>query len=198
MTPREFLARVEQKNAALTTLVAEFEQVREDPLWMDTVRSTGKFWYQSPGLFRASYKSENDTEIWITPDRMVTYTPAIKQVDILGIPQGDKAPINQLLLGFGVKVAEIEKIFTMQPADPAEPGDYSIRFNSRDLSRSLQFRTITIHFNPATLEPRVLVLEDDQSVITMTLRRVQQNIAVDPALFEQRWPAGTEVIDHRQ
>ncbi|MCC5877736.1 MAG: outer membrane lipoprotein carrier protein LolA [Candidatus Sumerlaeia bacterium] len=193
----EFLQKVERKNEEIKSLSAEFEQLRVDPIFHDEVESKGKFWYRSPGEFRASYDSRHPAEIWIFPDHLINYSPSIKQVDILPIEQGENAPINQMLLGFGVKTESILEVFDVGLIEAEKDGQVAIEFHSRDLDRSLYYRRIVIHFQEENAEPAKLFLEDGESEITVTIRGVKQNPDLDAALFTPKWPDDVEVIDQR-
>lgn len=193
----EFLRKVEKKNEELKSLSAEFDQLRVDPIFLDEVESKGKFWYRAPGEFRATYDARHPAEIWIFPDHLINYSPSIKQVDIIPLEQGDDAPINQMLLGFGVKTENILEVFDVGLKDAEKEDQIAIEFHSRDLERSLFYNRIVIHFQKESAQPAKLFLEDGESEITVTIREVKQNPELDPALFEPKWPDDVEVIDQR-
>lgn len=191
----KFLTALEAKNAEMTSLQADFDQVRADASFLDEVRSEGTFWYQAPKKFRASYRDKNSSEIWISEGRFVSYVPKLKQVEIARQAQGEDAGVSQLLLGFGVKVAEIRKIFTFRELRRAE-GNVVIEFVSKDVSRSLQFKRIVITFDQATLLPERLELEDQQSVIRMDLKNIRLNPKLKDSIFKEDWPKDVDVVEY--
>lgn len=193
----EFLKKVEVKNEELKSLEAEFEQLRVDPIFLDEVESKGRFWYQAPGKFRASYDARHPSEIWIFPDHLVNYSPTIKQVNILPLRQGDDAPINQMLLGFGMKTENILEVFDVAFHEAESEDHVAIKFKSLDLDRSLFYERIIIHFEKENAQPVKLFLEDGESEITVTLKSIKRNPTVDPKLFETSWPDDVEIIDER-
>lgn len=193
----EFLRKLEEKNKEIESLHAGFDQVRIDSIFLDEVKSSGHFWYQAPGKFRASYDSRHPSEIWIFEDHTINYIPSIEQVEIYPLPKGDDAPINQMLLGFGVQTERILEVFDVKALPREEDGLLRIEFLSKDLERSLFFSRIVIHFEEEEVQPRVLILEDDQSEITVTLREIIRNPEIEASRFEPSWPEDAEVLDSR-
>ncbi|CAN5468830.1 hypothetical protein BH09SUM1_BH09SUM1_21480 [soil metagenome] len=190
-----FLSVLEAKNAETKSLSAEFTQIRTDSVMFDEVKSSGKFWYQSPNKFRASYKSDNSSEIWMDGERMVEHIPSMKQVYIVPMDSGDDAPISQLLLGFGVKVSKIQKLFTIKSAKAPNQSIVSINFISKDLDKTMNFSGIRVDFDRASAKPLTINLQDDQSSITMNLRKIELNPKLKADVFEvpKKWPEGTDV-----
>ncbi|MEO8377672.1 MAG: outer membrane lipoprotein carrier protein LolA [Candidatus Sumerlaeota bacterium] len=196
-----FLQKVEAKNKETKSLEAEFTQVREDSVMGDTVHSEGHFWYKAPGKFRASFpenKADKSyaSEVWMEGNTMSTYTPKLEQAEILEQATGDEAPVNQWLLGFGLQVEKIKKIFEIAPAGLQKPGLYGIDFHSKNLDQSLQFDVITIYFDGKKIEPAIIVLADDSSKTTISLQKVKFNPDIDDKKFKTDWPAGTQVINY--
>lgn len=196
-TAIDFLRRVEKKNAETKTLQAEFTQVRKDLIYDVEVRSNGRFWYKAPGLFRASYDAEADnqaSEIWMRDNQLINYLPGLKQVEIIEQRPGAKEPINQMLLGFGVKVEQIEEVFDVKASPKGEKGLMGIQFDSKDLEQSMQFTRVTIYFDEQKVEPAKIVLEDDSSIIRLELKKVRFNPSVDEKLFKTSWPGDAQVF----
>lgn len=194
-----FLHKVEAKNRETKSLEAEFSQVREDSIMGDTVRSEGRFWYKAPGKFRASYPENKEdksyaSEVWMEGNTLSTYTPKMKQAEILEQATGDDAPVNQMLLGFGLQVSKIEKVFDVAPAAEKKPGLYGIDFHSKNLDQSMQYDTITIYFDEKKIEPATIVLRDSSASTTISLRKVKFNPEIDDKKFETDWPANTQII----
>ncbi|MCC6546877.1 outer membrane lipoprotein carrier protein LolA [Candidatus Sumerlaeota bacterium] len=194
-----FLHKVEAKNKETKSLEADFTQVREDSIMGDTVRSDGQFWYKAPGKYRASFKPSKDdksyaSEIWMEGNTLSTYTPKMKQVEIVEQPTGEEAPINQMLLGFGLQVDKIQKLFDVSPAEEKKAGLYGIDFHSKNLDQSMQYDTITIYFDEKKIEPNTIILRDSSSVITISLQKVKFNPDIDDKRFKTDWPDSIKPI----
>lgn len=192
-----FLEKVEQKNEQTTALTAEFRQLRIDRIFDEKVESQGRFWYKEPGKYRASYTSENDSEIWIVEGKLINYVPSLRQVEIIPQATGDDAPINQILLGFGVKVDKIKRHFEVTSSATKRRGMVGIDFVSKDPEKSMGYDRITVFFDEEKVEPRTIILEDETSQITVDLTRVRLNPEIDDSVFEPTWPSNAEVLEYR-
>lgn len=193
----EFLSRLEKRNAETKALKAEFSQVRTDRMFLTEFRTKGRFWYRAPNLFRASYENDEgaDSDIWMRDSQIIQYTPGARQVDIVKQKTGSDAAVNQLLLGFGIKVSEITRLFDVSPEENAVPaGMTGIRFESKDPERSFGYNTIHVFFDSESMEPRRIVAEDEQQDVTIELTSVRLNPDIEDAIFQPKWPEGTEVL----
>ncbi len=193
----DYLHKVEAKNSETKALQAEFRQIRRDILFDDTVRSDGAFWYEAPDRFRASYDSEHGSDIWMMDGKIINYLPDLKQVEIFAQESGEEAPVNQLLLGFGIEVERILKIFEVAIDDNLTNKDeIAIVFDSKDLRRSMEFEQITIVFDKESVEPQQLILKNAESIITVYLDHVKLNPKIKEKVFETDWPGDVEVLDY--
>ncbi len=192
----EFLAKLEEKHEETTSLHAQFVQVREDTVFLEEVRSEGQFWWREPELFRATLRSEHDSEIWIRDGNMYEYIPDLRQVDVVPQAQGEDASIHQWLLGFGVKVEQIERNFDVRVLPEAEEPDWlAIEFIPHEDGQRFEFEEVVIHFHEEEAEPRRIVLDDGVSIITIDLRRVRVNPTIRDSVFELDWPEDVDVVD---
>jgi len=194
----EFLRSVQQANEELQTLRAKFDQTRIDLTFGDSIESKGEFWYRAPDLFRASYDAEHSSEIWMMDGQLISYVPANEQVEIIKLKQGEDAPINQLLLGFGVQVDKILEIFDVRLLESEDDDIASVEFVSKDLARSLEYETITIDFDREDKEPRALKLFQLDNEVTVELKSVKINDDIDDDVFKTNWPDDAEVVTYRQ
>jgi outer membrane lipoprotein-sorting protein len=89
-----------------------------------------------------------------------------------------------MLLGFGIKVDRITRLFDVRTLDSAERGQVRIEFTSKDLDRTFNFSRIVVSFDERQLEPRVIEMEDNMGTRTITLRRVRINPTIRDSVFE--------------
>jgi outer membrane lipoprotein-sorting protein len=202
--PREaaiaFLRSIEEQNKNVTTLYGRFEQVRVNPMFLEEINSTGEFWYAKPDRFRCDYKQPAAVSFYMSGNEVVTYTPELAQVEKYRIPGGnDSAPINQMLVGFGVQTEKILEVFTVRlaPVQPSDEAQLAIEFASRDIDRSLGFSRITVTFDRESREPRQLFLEEEQDTVLVTLNLVRQNSEIPEGTFEHKFPPNVEIIEYR-
>jgi len=199
-----FLRRVEQKNKELQTLYGKFRQLRVNPMFLEEIKSRGEFWYAKPSKFRCDYATETEPEptesrFYLLGDQGLYYTPDLNQLEKFRLTGGgDDAPINQMLVGFGVKTEKVLEVFNVRFADnqPAGGKQTVLEFISKDLERSMDFRKITVTFDTEKLEPRRLVMEEEQDVVEIDLEKIEVNPKIPDSRFEQDFPEGVEVIEH--
>ncbi|MEQ8820245.1 MAG: outer-membrane lipoprotein carrier protein LolA [Sumerlaeia bacterium] len=205
VTPQElreqaetFLRKIEEKNKDVTTLHGVFEQTRINTMFLDEIHSNGEFWYKKPSKFRCDYYEPTRMSFYMLGNDLTTYTPELKQVEKYTLESGDGAPINQMLVGFGVQTERILELFDVKlaPIQPAEENLLIVDFVSRDLDRTLGYSKITITFDTAELEPMVLVLEEEEDVVTVNLKEVEFNADIPEDKFETKFPEGTEVVEY--
>lgn len=192
----QFLEGLEDKYSNTKSLRAEFDQLRIDHGLMNEVESSGRFWYRAPDQFHAVYESgESNEKIWMRDGELITYVPELEQVEIIPQEQGEDAPMNQLLLGFGLKTEKIQDLFEVSISEKETPKDQiAIAFKSRDLNRSMGYETITIFFSREEKQPKRIILEDPQSTTTVNLRKVQVNPKIKDSVFETKWPDDADVL----
>jgi outer membrane lipoprotein-sorting protein len=190
----EFLKRVESANQETKTLYAEFEQTREDAMMARKIKSSGKFWYRAPNNFYAEYETEYSSRVWIDGKQAVEYIPRLKQVDIAEVEQGEDAPITQVLLGFGVKVERILRLFEVNELPSPKPDQTAIEFLSKDPGRTMEFDRIVVHFDTKSASPRTLEMEDETGPRVIELKTVRINPSIRDSVFElPKWPDDVEV-----
>lgn len=193
-----FLGQVEAKHAETKSLAASFSQLRVDENFLEEVRSQGKFSYVAPNRFRAEYSGDDEavegSSVLIVGNRLYNYVPRLEQVDVVDLPEGESAAVHQMLLGFGVKVRTIEECFRVEPGEGGEPGERVLNFVSKDRRRTLNFRTVKITFDEASLQPKRLVMEDETSRTEITLSNVEVNPQIDPKVFSTEFPPDTEIL----
>lgn len=197
----DFLAQLQAQNANVDTLWGQFTQVKESPVFLDTVTSDGEFWYRRPDLFRCDYKTPTESRFFIIGDTAMQYTPEIKQVDKYKLESGDQAPINQMLVGFGLNTAKILEVFDVRPAarQPADPALFTIEFLSRNAERTLEYNRIEVTFDRATKEPRRMYLEqggEDGDTVDIKLLAVKRNEVIEANVFVLSFPPDVDVIEY--
>lgn len=193
-----FMRALEQKNKDLTSLYGSFHQVRINKMFLEEVRSNGEFWYARPNRFRCDYHEPSEARFYLIENTGYYYTPELKQVEKFRLEGGDSAPINQMLVGFGLSVDKILEVFDVALAAP-QPEDKSqivVDFNSRDTERTLDYKRIRITFDREKLEPRILEIEEEDDSIKVTLQKIQPNAEVAADRFETKFPAGVEIVEY--
>lgn len=193
-----FLRQVEEHNAEVTSLRGRFTQVRVNPMFLEEIESEGEFWYRKPNQFRCDYFTPIESRFYLLGREGLYYTPEYNQLEVFRLRGGDSAPINQMLVGFGVKTEKILEVFRVAEAPEANRSDseYTLRFISKDLERSLDFREITVTFDKNRLEPLRLVMQEEQDTVEVTLTETERNAEIPGEKFAKSFPPDVEVIEH--
>jgi len=193
-----FLRALEQKNKDLKSLYGSFHQVRLNKMFLEEVQSNGEFWYSKPNRFRCDYHEPSEARFYLLENTGYYYTPELKQVEKFRLEGGDSAPINQMLVGFGLSVDKILDVFNVSLASPqpADKAQIVLDFDSKDTERTLDYKRIRITFDREKLEPRVLEIEEEDDSIKVTLQKIQPNAEVPADQFKTDFPAGVEIVEY--
>lgn len=191
----EFLKQLENKYADLETLHGTFEQLRVNTMFSEEVHSRGEFWYTKPNLFRCDYFDPSPAQFYLVGDTGYFYSPANLQLEKYQLETGANAPINGMLVGFGLSVDKVLEVFSVRMAEeqPADPNLVRIVFISRDTSRTLDFRRIIVTFDREKLEPRVLFMEEAEDTVEITLKKTEKNAPIPASTYETKFPDNVTV-----
>lgn len=182
----ELLRKIEEKNEDLKTLHGTFDQVREVVMFSERTESSGEFWYTKPNLFRCDYFEPSAAQFYMVNNTGYFYSPENKQLDKFTMESGDEAPINEMLVGFGLKTEKILEYFSVQlaPQQPEDSDLMTIDFISNDKNRTLDFQKITITFDEEDLEPRRIVMQEAEDLVEITLKKIKKNAEIPAKTYE--------------
>jgi len=191
------LRDLEEKNKDLETLHGTFIQVRQNRMFDEEISSRGEFWYSQPNKFRANYSDPSPYHFWMIGNMIHSYTPEIKQVERFRVQQsGDDAPINSMLVGFGMDTNKILDVFTVRVIESeSDDSRVAIEFNSKNTDRTLEFQTITVWFDRENLTPQRMHMQEIEDEVTIDLTEVRVNADVAPSVFELNFPEDTTVVE---
>ncbi|MDK2971864.1 MAG: Outer rane lipoprotein carrier protein LolA [Candidatus Sumerlaeota bacterium] len=190
-----FLRKVEEANRDVETLYGKFSQVRENVMFSEEIHSNGEFWHTRPNKFRCDYKDPSPAQFFLIENTGYFYSPENKQLDKFKVDASEDAPINELLVGFGLKVELILDVFNVSLAEDqgTDPGQIVIDFLSRDVDRTLNFQKITIAFDKEELQPRKLVMEETEDVVRIEIIEIRKNPPIPESTYETTFPADVTV-----
>ncbi len=193
-----FLRQLEEKNEGLTSLYGSFHQVRSNKMFLEEIESNGEFWYIKPDQFRCDYHEPSEARFYLVGDTGLYYTPELKQVERFQLQTGDSAPINQMLVGFGLSVERILDVFTVHLPEeqPSDEKLLTVDFVSKDVSRTMDYTRIRITFNREALEPRLLEMDEQEDSVTVRLKKIQPNAEIKEDLFKTDFPADVEIVEY--
>ncbi len=196
-----FLRTLEKKNSETKSLQAEFDQVRIDRTLFEEVKSQGRFWYQAPGSFRADYEATDgksiNTTIWMTKGKVVSYTPELEQVEVIRQDASDDAPVNQMLLAFGVETEKILSQFEVVVDEEKSTDDrIAIQFKSRKPELTMGYETIVVTFDREKVEPKEILLSNEGEELRLQLNKTKINPSIKDDVFEMTWPDDVDVLEY--
>jgi outer membrane lipoprotein-sorting protein len=200
----ELIRRLEAKYMKTMTFYGEFNQTKVSKLFLEEIRSKGKFWYQKPGKFRCEYLPPNAQVNLLLDDVAYVYIPDIKQVEVYHFKTEDSPvkKLNQMLLGFGVSVKDVLEVYDVHSLPREDTEDsFSLLFKLKKKEEGINFESINLSVRKKDLLPLKLVFiepgagntEGDKTEIL--LKSVKFNEKIDESFFKPDFPKDAEVIE---
>ncbi len=165
----ELLKRMEEKFQNLQSVSGSFVQSRTDPEFKMTRNDQARFWILKPNHYRAEYQGSGgqpgEVQL-ITGQTFYNYVPQLKQVATYKFRgESNVRDLNYMLLGFGAKAEEVQKVYTVQPLQ----GGTGVQLTPRDPQQA-SFRYILMKVNSETLYPESFTMrQPDGTDMTITL-----------------------------
>lgn len=196
---KDILRLLEAKYKETKTFTGEFEQLKVSEMFLEEIRSEGRFWYEKPGKFRCEYLPPNEQVNLILDDVAYMYIPEIKQVEVYRFKSEDSPikKLNQMLLGFGVSVEDVLEVYHVRSLPEEETGDlFALHFKPRSKEEGLNFESIKLWVKKKNLVPaRLLFLEPGGDTTRIELEKVEFNRKIKPSVFKPDFPEDAEVIE---
>lgn len=186
----DVLKRMEEKFQNLQSVSGSFVQSRTDPEFNMTRNTQARFWILKPNHFRAEYQDPSgqagEVQL-ISGQTFYNYVPQLKQVATYKFRgESNVRDLNYMLLGFGAKVEEIQKVYAVQPLQ----GGTGVQLTPHNPQQA-SFRYILMKVNPETLYPESFTMrQPDGTDMTITLAggSLQMNPQISPNDFRPNFP----------
>ncbi|MBN1515554.1 outer membrane lipoprotein carrier protein LolA [Candidatus Sumerlaeota bacterium] len=206
----DWLKKIEEKHQTIQRVVAEFDQVKMNSLFLEEIRSIGILRYIKPDRLMIVYNppekiSELDREDnpvlynYLIGDVFWVYNPSIKQADKFYLKHEDdeQRRINEMLIGFGASVEQLKAHFRIAILPVAPDGAAGIRFVPLPENEDRLFKSMELYISKKELRPLMFHFVDSQSddETTVTIKNVLWNVEVDEKLFELDFPRDVEIIE---
>jgi outer membrane lipoprotein-sorting protein len=199
---RELLTLLETRYKETQTYQGEFDQVKKSEVFLEEVRSKGKFWYQRTGRFRCEYLPPNAQVNLILDNMAYMYIPEIKQVEIYHFKSSDSPvkKLNHMLLGFGASVKDVLEVYDVRWLQEEEtPEAFALIFkpiHQSTTEEEFQFEAIKIWVKKDALLPsRLVFIETGGDRTEVTLTNVEFNKKIKDSVFKPDFPKDAEVIE---
>jgi outer membrane lipoprotein carrier protein len=133
--------RVVERQRGLRTLRADFVQVRQSTMLLDTVRSTGEFYYRAPDRVRWDYRQPDPLVVLFADDIVTTYDPEGRRAERVKVSSGDRRFVQAL--GGTLPLDDLLEYFRIRFEDAGAPQPY--RFELRPTLASVKRRLDSLH-----------------------------------------------------
>jgi len=195
----EILKLLEDKYKETNTFLGEFSQQKVSKLFLEEIRSRGRFWYEKPGRFRCEYLPPNEQVNLILDDVAYVYIPEIKQVEVYRFKAQDSPvkKLNQMLLGFGTAVKDVLEVYDVHSVPREEIESYFVLlFQLRKKEEGLNFESIKIWLDKKNLQPlRLVFLEPGGDETEINIKKLDFNKRIKESVFKPDFPSDAEVIE---
>ncbi len=196
----QFLKKLQEKNKTITTIEGKFNQIKNQKLFLEEIKSEAVFYFKKPGKFRCDYLPPNEMINYLIDNTAYMYVPENKQVDkyIFNSEGSQIKQLNQMLLGFGVSVEDIEKVFDTDMDNTLADNEKQtvIIFSSKEKDTSVNINRIHIWFDNETLKPiKVINYEDSGDETIIELKKIEYNVKISDDKFVPKFPKDVEIIE---
>lgn len=202
------LKKIEQKHLTIQRVEAEFEQVKTSTLFLETIKSEGRFWYakpdeNNPDRLRIEYSSPSELINLVIGNTAYIVNPEIRQVEKYNFQKEDRTTqqLNQMLLGFGQSVAELEKFFHIDIIEKALGDDedlLGILFRPLPHVKKRLFEECRVFISQKEdeLYPKSFTIIDTQGdKTTVTIKSVNWNREISEDKFSVDFPKNWDWIE---
>lgn len=186
----ELLKQMEEKFQGLKSVSGTFAQSRTDPEFKTKTNSQAQFRILKPNYFRADYQGAGGQpgEVQLIADQtFYNYVPQLKQVATYRFRgESNVRDLNYMLLGFGAKVDEIQKVYAVKPLQSGT-GVQLTPHNPQQAS----FRYILMQVDPQSLYPTGFTMRQPDGTdmsVSLNLNSLQVNPAISASDFRPNFP----------
>lgn len=192
--------KLEEKHKTLKTVVGTFIQIKNQKIFLEEIKSEGIFYFKKPGKFRCDFLPPNEMINYLIDNTAYMYVPENKQVDKFTFnPEGSQIKqLNQMLLGFGVSLDDIDKVFNYETDNSlAENKNQTvIVLVPKEKDKSVGISRIHIWFEKDSLNPmKIINYEDSGDETTIILKDVKINKDISEDKFIPKFPKDVEIIE---
>ncbi len=191
----DLLRQMESKFANVKSVAGSFSQSRKDPTFKTESTIPASFQILKPSYFRAVYQAEQGQKpsVQLISDRMYyQYVPEFNQVNTYQF-KGDSnvRDLNYLLLGFGAKADEVNKVYKVSSLE----NGYGVLLIPRNPAEA-SFKSIAMEVDKQSLYPaRFTMRQPDNTDLTVRLNTgsLEINPSLSPSDFRPNFPGAKQV-----
>ncbi len=202
----KWLRALEEKHRDHRRASGKFTQEKTDPIFLEKIKATGRFWYERPSNFRCDYDKPEASTSLVTGDQVTLYFPEFKQAERYRLSREGSgiSEVNQMLLAFGIETDKVLKHFVVQH-DPATSADIiRLTFTPRAKREDRPFAQFVLEIPKPDLPTQpedqpycrfeIKGDEGDRTVVVIT--EIKWNDPDMPAdIFQLHLPRDVEIIE---
>lgn len=190
----DVLARFDAVQNSILTLSAEFRETTQNPLLLDPISASGRFFMTKPDSIRWEYTQPEEMRFVIASDIYTGYFPEQKRAERRNIQRWSEHIFR--FFGLGQGSVELGKFYdiSLDTASNDRPGTYLLQLEPS--KRRVRKRVDEVHFwlDASTYLPvRVEYVGKDGSSRVIEFDDIRLNPELAASLFTVDIPAGVKV-----
>lgn len=201
----EWLRKIEELHKPHSRASGTFRQIRKDPIFLEEIRATGRFYYERPDRFRSDYNPPEESTTWVIGNEVTLYFPDLRQVEKYRMSREGSGvgEMNQMLLAFGIETTTVLKHFTVSTTPSKQADLVRLVFVPKGPRRERPFQRFELALTKSILAPkpgeetfRIVGAEGDVTSIEIT--GINWNPPADAewkTKFQLKFPRNVEIID---
>jgi len=196
----KWLTAMEERHRDHRRAKGEFTQTKTDPVFLEEIKATGKFYYERPNNFRCDYDKPDPSTNLVVGDRVTLYFPDFKQAERyrVGREGSGIGEVNQMLLGFGIDAAKVAEHFLVANDRSTSADIVRLIFVPKAKREERPFARFILELTKRDLTPtmfRIIGEESDETVIKVT--QITWNAELPPDIFDLKLPRDVEIIEEQ-
>ena len=187
------IERIKLQQAELETMEAEFVQIKESEMLVETQESRGYFWYQAPDQVRWDFADPDDMVVLIREGSMLTWFQDLKRAERVNV--GRQADRVMEYLSASNSLRTLQRYFNLQVAFPKDSeAPYDLKLSPRVDRVAERIAGMQIKLHRTGFYPVYLRYEEPGGDVTeLRFEKVVVNEPIEEGRFEIELPDDVDV-----
>lgn len=189
----DLLREMETKFQNLKSVAGNFQQTRADADFGTKQTSPGTFRLLKPGYFHMIYNDPSQTQQLIYENTHYFYVGSLRQLSTYKFKNSNSVQdINFLVLGFGAKADDVQKVFKVD----ATASGSGIKLTPRNPQQAT-YEYISIEVDPQSLYPKTFTMREPNKTevsVSLDLSTLQVNPQLTADHFKPNFPKDVKPV----